>query len=56
MSVTVDGKSRNVTYDPNTDLVKAKSQRLKNGRHTVTVAASDGDVEGERSWKFKVKK
>ena len=56
MSVSVDGQSRIVTYNPNTDIVSAKSQKLSKGRHTVTVTASDGSLEGEASWNFRVKR
>jgi hypothetical protein len=56
MTISVDGQSRIVTYNPNSDVVSAKSQKLSRGRHTVTVTASDGILGGEASWNFRVKK
>jgi hypothetical protein len=56
MTISVDGQSRIVSYNPNSDIVSAKSQKLKKGRHSVTVTASDGTLGAEESWNFKVKK
>ncbi len=54
MEIRVDGRSRSLIYNPNNDIVSARSHRLQKGRHTVKVTASDGSLEGERSWSFRV--
>jgi hypothetical protein len=57
ISLAVDGAPKPFfSYNAATDTVTYQSGRLSYGRHTVTVRATDGQLNDEKNWSFKVVK
>lgn len=55
ITLEVDGVSKPFfSYDAATDKLTYQSGRLSYGRHTVTVAATDGQLDADENWSFKV--
>jgi hypothetical protein len=57
LELFVDGRRRaNFAYNEATGVLSQRSARLKPGRHTVKVEATDGDLDASKTWRFRVKR
>lgn len=55
ISIFVDGKAvRNSSYDPASGRLSFTSRKLKKGRHTLRIEATDGALDSSESFSFKV--
>jgi hypothetical protein len=54
IALSVDGRSKDFSYDPATDTLTHQSNRLSFGKHTVEIEANDSSKQATRIWSIKV--